>query len=231
MNYTAHVNILLNFKNEVMEYFINDGTETIGPFTKEELKIKGIKSDMLIYTDETDWQEAKKIPELVDILRKIPPPPPTRPLKVESFVAEPEPTRVHKSVPVNQQPYYNITTPEPKKSRIGLYVLIVGLGLCGGGVILNQQEQNQRLENSIRSEALTKQREETEKEKQNFRDELSSLRTEYEVQRDKLSRVEQFELLRSQERREEEIREVNTVLRSIEERMESVKKRLQMLGN
>jgi hypothetical protein len=105
------------------------------------------------------------------------------------------------------------------------------LGLCGGGVILNQQEQNQRLENSIRSEALTKQREETEKEKQNLRDELSSLRTEYEVQRDKLSRVEQFELLRSQERREEEIREVNTVLRSIEERMESVKKRLQMLGN
>jgi hypothetical protein len=39
-----------------MKYFINNGTETIGLFTKEELKIKGIKSDMLIYTDETDWQ-------------------------------------------------------------------------------------------------------------------------------------------------------------------------------
>ena len=57
------------------KYYIHNGQENIGPFTKEELKEQKITKDTPVWSDEMiDWKKAGEIDELKIILLTIPPP-------------------------------------------------------------------------------------------------------------------------------------------------------------
>ena len=59
----------------MIKYYLHNGQESIGPFTKEELKEQKITKDTPIWSDEmTDWKKAGEIDELKIILLTIPPP-------------------------------------------------------------------------------------------------------------------------------------------------------------
>jgi hypothetical protein len=61
------------------EYFIAKGNEKVGPFSAEELKLHGIESSSLIWSEGMDgWKEAGEITELQELLKKLPPPIPTQ---------------------------------------------------------------------------------------------------------------------------------------------------------
>jgi hypothetical protein len=57
------------------KYFIHDGKEQQGPFSIEELKLKGISSKSMIWFEGlSTWTEAQFIPELKDFIVATPPP-------------------------------------------------------------------------------------------------------------------------------------------------------------
>lgn len=57
------------------KYYLQNGSENIGPFAIEELKIKGITKNTLIWFEGiSDWTEANRIEELANILNSTPPP-------------------------------------------------------------------------------------------------------------------------------------------------------------
>lgn len=57
------------------KYFYSDGTNHYGPFTKEELREKGITRDTLVwYKELNDWHPAGKLSELNGIFELAPPP-------------------------------------------------------------------------------------------------------------------------------------------------------------
>jgi hypothetical protein len=56
-------------------YFIHDGNQKTGPFSFDDLKIRGIEASTLIWFDGIDnWTEAINVQELKDIIIKSPPP-------------------------------------------------------------------------------------------------------------------------------------------------------------
>ena len=208
-----------------MEYFIIDGSVTVGPFTKEQLKQKNVNGSTLVYTNETNWVEAKMISDLADVIRKYPPPPP--PKQKEEVV-------------------YHVaaTTQNATQSSKGwLYGLLVAVGLAGGGGFMYQEHtQTQNLQDEIRSKDMQKQEEqaiaEREKRKQQINTEkqriisrIASLETELSVQEDKLEKVKEWELLRTSEERETQVRAVNTNMRSIESAIKECNVKLSELEN
>jgi hypothetical protein len=57
------------------KYYLHNGQESIGPFTKEELKEQKIKKYTLVWSEDmNDWKKAGEIDELKIILLSIPPP-------------------------------------------------------------------------------------------------------------------------------------------------------------
>ena len=212
-----------------MEFFITDGPKTIGPFSKEELKLRNISGNTLVFTDETNWVEAKTIPALADVIRRVPPPPPKP--KVET---------------VKEEPVYHAAsqTASPQKSNKGwLYGLLIAAGITGGGTVFyQQQQQTDRLQDEIRSRNMQAQEEqaraererkraEIEAEKQRLRSEIADFETELSVLNDKLSKAQEWQLLRSAEERETQIRNINTNMRSIEEAIRDRREKVAELAN
>lgn len=59
------------------DYYYLDGKDQKGPLTVEQLKTVGLKPDTLVWADSFDsWKQAKDVPELSSLLKKLPPPPP-----------------------------------------------------------------------------------------------------------------------------------------------------------
>jgi len=59
------------------EYFYLSGPDQKGPFSVEEILTEGITGDTLIWCEGMEnWQKLKDIPELKQIIKPIPPPPP-----------------------------------------------------------------------------------------------------------------------------------------------------------
>lgn len=57
------------------KYYLHNGQESIGPFTKEQLKEQKITKETPVWSDEMiDWKKAGEIDELKIILLTIPPP-------------------------------------------------------------------------------------------------------------------------------------------------------------
>lgn len=57
------------------QYYLEKNGKQIGPFRLEEMKRKNLKSDMLAWHDGLEnWRKIKDIPELNDIVNKLPPP-------------------------------------------------------------------------------------------------------------------------------------------------------------
>lgn len=57
------------------KYYLQNGTENIGPFTIEELKAKGITKNTSVWCEGmSDWTEASNVTELTGILNITPPP-------------------------------------------------------------------------------------------------------------------------------------------------------------
>ena len=68
----------LKKKNKMNKYFIVLENKKEGPFSKDELKAKGISQSTLVWNEKMDnWIEAKKVEDLQDILTLIPPDIPT----------------------------------------------------------------------------------------------------------------------------------------------------------
>ncbi|MBE8722148.1 CD225/dispanin family protein [Sphingobacterium pedocola] len=62
------------------KYHYSDGTNSYGPYTLEELSLKNIGPDTLIWTEELiTWKKAQEIPELGSILKSATSFPPTIP--------------------------------------------------------------------------------------------------------------------------------------------------------
>ena len=60
-----------NLNKTIELYYYHDGLKQCGPFTKEELKQKGIKKDTLIWHKNfTYWQKAELIPKLKELFKK-----------------------------------------------------------------------------------------------------------------------------------------------------------------
>lgn len=56
------------------KYFYTDGTNTLGPFTLEELRNKNITRETKVWFQELgEWKPAGTIPELTDIFQLVPP--------------------------------------------------------------------------------------------------------------------------------------------------------------
>ena len=212
-----------------MEYFIVDGSDTIGPFSKTELKQRNISGSTLIFTYQTNWVEAKTIPDLSDVIKRMPPPPPPR---------QAENSR--------EEPQYQAASPPPQTQRSNkswLYGVLVVLGLGGSGTFMyQQQQQTVRLQDEVRSRDMQKQEEaakaerekrrlEIDAEKQRLRAQKASLQTEYSVQQDKLAKAGEWQFLRSASEREEALRNVNTNLRSLENALRQCDEKLEELNN
>ncbi len=74
------------------EYFHLLNDQQLGPVSIEELKKKNIKKDTLIWAEGMDdWKPAAQLPELKDMFKVVPPPPPKKPV--------PPPPPVNKAVP------------------------------------------------------------------------------------------------------------------------------------
>jgi hypothetical protein len=59
------------------QFYYLDGKEQKGPFSLDQLKRLGIKSDTLVWAEDFEnWKAAKEVAELSEIIRKTPPPPP-----------------------------------------------------------------------------------------------------------------------------------------------------------
>lgn len=212
-----------------MEYFISDGSKTIGPFSKEQLKQKGISGSTLIYTEDTNWIEAKMIPDLADVIRKLPPPPP--------------PPKQNYNQNQSEEIVYHTATNQTgsPKSKSWLYSLLVVLGLTGGGGFMYQQHtQTQQLQDEVRSREMQRQEEqaraEREKkrqelliEKQNLRARIASLQTELSVHQDKLNKAQEWQFLRTADEREGQIRIINTNMRNIENAIRECNEKLEEL--
>lgn len=55
----------------MQKYHYSDGVNSFGPFTLDELHVKGINPDTFVWTEGmTDWVKAKTIPELSFLLNK-----------------------------------------------------------------------------------------------------------------------------------------------------------------
>jgi len=86
----------------MQKYYLHNGIDNIGPFSKEELKTRKITKDTPVWSNEMDdWKKAGEIDELKIILLTMPP-------------------------PLIKAPYDNKTT--PKKSNLIKY-LILGISL------------------------------------------------------------------------------------------------------
>lgn len=222
-----------------MEYFISEGSKTVGPFTKEQLKEKRIIGNTLVYTDETNWVEAKTIEELADIIRRIPPPPPPM---------QQAPPKLATSPPV--EPVFYAPPPpkiaEKPKSRTWLYGVIVALGISGGGFVWQQNVKTQQFMDEIQAKEMVKQEEEAKAEreierkrkrqeinaqKNTLRNQVLNLESELSVQRDKLERVKEWQFGRSSSTREKKIRIVTTNIINVENALQEANVRLAELEN
>jgi GYF domain 2 len=216
-----------------MEYFISEGTKTLGPFTKEELKQQKISGSRLVFTDETNWVEAKTIPDLADLFKRVPPPPPPPVQNQQGESKKQEP--VYQAAAPKAATQTNTST-EKKGSNSWLYGVLIVLGLGGGGTVMyNQQQEKQHLQDEIQSRNMQEQEENARKErerqemerakkrqeietaKQQIRSQIANLTTEYGVQRDNLSKASEWEFLRTAQERENQIRAINNNMRDIEE--------------
>ncbi|OGS77006.1 MAG: hypothetical protein A3G95_00240 [Flavobacteria bacterium RIFCSPLOWO2_12_FULL_31_7] len=57
------------------KYYLQNGSESIGPFTIEELKAKGITSSTPVWCEGmSEWTNASSVPELSSIINSTPPP-------------------------------------------------------------------------------------------------------------------------------------------------------------
>jgi hypothetical protein len=77
---------------DVKEYYYLTGKDQNGPFTIEELMFKGLTHETLVwYEGMGNWVEAVNVAELQELIKKIPPPIPTKPektLKVEAEISK-----------------------------------------------------------------------------------------------------------------------------------------------
>lgn len=61
-----------------MEYYVLINGAKQGPFSMEELRTKGLSRDSMVWKiGQTQWLPVYQVPELYDLLKEIPPEPPT----------------------------------------------------------------------------------------------------------------------------------------------------------
>lgn len=61
-----------------MNYYINENGQQYGPFTINQLRMRGITGETPVWCEGmSQWALARNIPELIEILRPAPPQPPT----------------------------------------------------------------------------------------------------------------------------------------------------------
>lgn len=80
------------------QFYIAINGQQTGPFTIEDLKVKNIQRDTLVWTEGLDnWTKAEHIPLLKDVLRATPPPLPNIETKTNSQEVPPPPTQTSQS--------------------------------------------------------------------------------------------------------------------------------------
>ena len=109
-------------------YFVKNGQQT-GPFTLEELKLKQIQRNTLVWTEGLEnWTKAENIPLLKDLLRGTPPPVPDSETKFSS--QQPPPTPKHESPNFDQKHFgYDLANRRERLFASLFQGLIIGLPL------------------------------------------------------------------------------------------------------
>ncbi|MCW2118893.1 GYF domain-containing protein [Flavobacterium sp. 7A] len=143
-------------------YFLHNGTDSTGPFTIEELKIKNIKATTPVWCQGMpDWQTAAEVPELKNLFIVTPPP-------IKTTVITPDPKSEALFVPVIEaKPIKKNQDHKPKKGLFGLSTsVVIFISFFGvlilGSYILSKYQDGRR-------EALELKNQQTEKNNTQYR--------------------------------------------------------------
>ena len=127
-----------------MVYYYSDGQQQIGPISKDELKLKGITKETLVWCEGlSNWTKAGEVEDLADLFPKIPTPPPMPKQEMVTPPPIPEPQKV--APPPMPEP--RITTQQNSNQSIAntpkemvfngkLFVLINIIAVCFGALLL-----------------------------------------------------------------------------------------------
>ena len=118
-------------------YYLEDNIQK-GPYTLDQLKSIGLKPDYLIWCEGMEnWEKAKNIPELSEIFKKLPPPPP---ILIEN-------ANIVNSKPILNQPINNIVLNSSnvkfwvKFKIISFTLLIIVIALLIVAMYINNKKQ------------------------------------------------------------------------------------------
>lgn len=122
------------------QYYFSDGQNQFGPFNIDELKVKEISKETLIWHEGLEnWTKAGDIPELVVLFKSIPPP-------LNSTTKLPPPLKK-----IDQIPAPNVN--RKKKSKLWLILgVIFGLIVIGGIIALVLTNMNYNSNNNENQE-------------------------------------------------------------------------------
>ena len=116
-----------------MVYYYSDGQQQIGPISKDELKLKGITKETLVWREGlSEWTKAGEVEDLADLFPKIPTPPP---IPGQKKVAPPPMPGSKTTTPPTQNQSVENTTKEMVFNG-KLFVLINFIAVCFGALMM-----------------------------------------------------------------------------------------------
>lgn len=121
------------------EYFVAINEEQKGPYSLEEIKALGILPTTLIWTEELkDWTEAREVPELGNLFKKMPPPIPKKSEKVYKVEAEIKKEKKEKLI----TPETEVATAKEIKANFGLAIVGALIGLVSFPIFFSMNGGN-----------------------------------------------------------------------------------------
>ncbi len=235
-------------------YYANLGDIQEGPFSLDELKLKKItKETMVWYEGLEEWIAASNVEELKDLFKSTPPP-----ISKPNANIQPPKIDTKENTPIVPKITYSSPLPDAKKKNYTVYWVIGGITLLlliiiykfamssleidqkqGENTLDLQQQvikQDEKIREQEQIEADRKakaDKEQREADKQQKEFELESLKTEYDnaittlrAEKEKLEKIKEFVLLRSASEREQQIQAELETIRTWENEVDRLKKEI-----
>ena len=236
-------------------YYAHLGDNQEGPFSLDELKLKKISKETLVwYEGLEEWIAASKVEDLKDLFISIPPP-----FNKQSINVPPPKVEVEKTTKIEPEITYNSTLPEVKKKSYNVYWIIgcvtilllfliykstmnsmeIDLKQSENTLDLQKQviQQNEKIKEQEQLEANRKaeqKRQQQEATKAQKALELENLKTEYDnaittlrAENVKLEKIKEFVFLRSASEREQQIQAELETIRTWENEVDRLKKEIE----
>ncbi|MBX2890653.1 MAG: RDD family protein [Saprospiraceae bacterium] len=126
-------------------YIAVDGQQ-LGPFSIDELRIKGIQRDTLVWTEGLEnWTKAQYLPFLKDILKAVPPPLPQQDVKSTTFKSPPPPLPPPHILNVPKEKYFGYELASRRErffaAILGAIIMFIPLFMIFGENLFNDNEK------------------------------------------------------------------------------------------